>query len=62
MEHAWVAELEHELESTHHESQDWAAEVTGAWVVELLTAERATIVERGLEAVKVRQAEIKAAL
>ena len=28
MEHAQMAELEHQLESTHHESQDRAAEVT----------------------------------
>ena len=32
MEHARVAELEHQLESTHHESQDLMAEVTMARV------------------------------
>ena len=34
-----VAKLEHQLESAHRESQDWAAEVTGAWAVELLVVE-----------------------
>ena len=62
MEHTWVAELERELESTRHESQDQAAEVTGARAAELLMAERATTTERGLEATKVRQAETKVVL
>ena len=62
MEYARVIELEHELESTRRMSQDWAAEVTGARATELLVAERATAIEWGLEAVKVRQAEIEAAL
>ena len=53
MEHARVAELECELESALHESQDQAVEVIKAWVVELLIVERATAVERGLEAAKV---------
>ena len=44
-----MAELERELESTRHESQDWATEVTEAWA-----AEQATAAERGLEAAKVR--------
>ena len=57
-----VAELECELEFARRESQDQAAEVTEAWAAELLTAKRATTAERGLEAVKVRQAEIEAAL
>ena len=49
-----VAELERELEYTRHESQDQAAEVTKAWAVELLMAERATAAEKGLKAAKVR--------
>ena len=57
-----MAELEHELESAHHESQDRAVEVTEAWAVEWLAAERASATERGLEAVKVYQAEIEAML
>ena len=57
MEHARVTELERELESARHESQDRAAEVTGAWAVE-----RAIAIERGLEAVKVRYAKTEAAL
>ena len=69
MEHAWeakvsrrVTKLENELDSTHRESQGRAAEVTKAWVVELLVAERATTAEQGLEVVKVRQAETEVAL
>ena len=41
-----MAELKRELEFAHRESQDRAAE--------LLTAERATAAEQGLEAAKVR--------
>ena len=48
-----VDELEHQLESTHRESLDQAAEATGAWATELLVVERATAAERGLDAVKV---------
>ena len=55
-----VDELERQLESAHHESQDWAAEATGARAVERLTVERATTTERGLDAVKVHQVETKA--
>jgi hypothetical protein len=69
MEHAqeaemsrWVAELYHELESAHHESQDRAVEVIEAWSVELLTTERAIAAERGLEVAKVCQAETEVAL
>ena len=29
----WVDELKHQLESTHHESQDQAAEAMAAWAV-----------------------------
>ena len=36
--------------------------MTEAWMAEQLAVERATAAERGLEAVKVRQAEIEAAL
>ena len=62
MEHARVPELECQLESAWRESQDRAAEVTEARAAELLTAERATASERGLEAVKVRLVETKAML
>ena len=62
MEHARVAELERELESARHVSQDRAAEVTEAWAVELHVAEWATATERGFEAAKVLQAEIKVVL
>ena len=41
----WVDELRHQLESTHHESQDRAAEVMGARAVELRAIERATAAE-----------------
>ena len=57
-----MAKLERELESACRESQDWAIEVTEVRAVEQLTAERATAAERGLEAAKVHQAEIEAAL
>ena len=52
-----MAELEHELESAHHESQDRAVEVTEAWVVEWVTTTKWR-----LEEVKVHHAEIKVAL
>ena len=58
----WVDELRHQLESAHRESQDRAAEATGAWVAKLLEAERATAAERGLDAAKVHLVETKAAL
>ena len=58
----WVDELEHQLESTHRESQDRATEATGARAVELLAVERATIAERGLDSVKVHLEETEAAL
>ena len=45
MEHARVAELERELESTHCKSQGWAIEVNEA---------RATTAERGFETAKAR--------
>ena len=32
MEHAWVAELERQLEFACRESQDWEAKATVAWV------------------------------
>ena len=50
----WVTELEHQLESSRRESQDQAAEVTEARVVELLAVEQATAAERGLDTAKVR--------
>ena len=49
----WVTKLERKLESAHCESQDWAAEAMEAWVVALLTVERATAAEWGLDAAKV---------
>ena len=49
----WVAELEHQLESTHCESQDRAAKATEARAAELLVAERAIATERGLDTAKV---------
>ncbi|XP_066373126.1 uncharacterized protein [Miscanthus floridulus] len=62
MEHAWVAELEHQLESTRRESQDRAGEVIVVRAEEQCVAERATATERGLEAVKAHQAETEAGL
>ena len=53
----WVTELEHQLESAHCESQDWAAKA-----IELLVVERATVAERGLDAAKVHQAKTEVAL
>ena len=58
----WVDELQHQLESAHHESQGRAAEVTGAQAAELLTAERATAAEQGLDAAKVHLVETMATL
>ncbi|XP_066333791.1 uncharacterized protein [Miscanthus floridulus] len=58
----WLTELERQLESTHRESQDWATDAMEAWAVELLTVERVTAVERGLEAAKVHQVETEAVL
>ena len=49
-----VIKLERELESARCESLDWVAE--------LLTADRATAAERGLEAAKVCQVETEVAL
>ena len=54
--------LRRQLESTHRESQDRAAEAMGARAVELLAVERATAVERELDAAKVHLAKTKAAL
>ena len=58
----WVDELRHQLESAHRESQDRAAEVTGAWAAELCVVERVTTVERELDAAKVHLAETEVAL
>ena len=57
-----VDKLRHKLESTRHESQDWAAEATGARAVELRAVEWATAAERELDATKVHLAETEAAL
>ena len=40
-----VDELRHELEFAHRESQDWVAEVTGAWAAKLRAVEQATVAE-----------------
>ena len=48
-----VDDLRHQLESTRRESQDRAAEATGARVVELRAVERVTAAERELDAVKI---------
>ena len=58
----WVDELQRQLESAHHESQDRAVEATGARAVELPTAEQATPAKRELDAAKVHLAETKAVL
>ena len=58
----WVVELERQLESNSHESQDQAAEATEPRVVELLAVEQATTAERVLDAAKVHRVETEAAL
>ena len=58
----WVTELERQLESARRESQDRAAEATGARAAELLMVERATAAEWELDATKVHQAETEAVL
>ena len=58
----WVDKLRHELESARHESQDWAAEVTGAWATELRAVERATAAKQKLDAAKAHLAETEAML
>ena len=57
-----MAELEHQLESAHRESQDRVAEATVAQAAGQRAAERATAAERGLEAAKAHQAETEAEL
>ena len=58
----WVDELELQLESTRHKSQDRAAKAMGARAAELLAAEWATAAERGLTIVKVHLTETEAVL
>ena len=58
----WVAKLKRQLESARCESQDWAVETTEARAAELLSVERATTVERGLDMAKVLQLETEAML
>ena len=58
----WVNELERQLESTHRESQDRAAEATKAWAVKLLMAERAMATKQGLDVAKVHQAQTEVVL
>ena len=57
-----VNELRHQMESVCHESQDLAAETTGARATELLAVERAAAIKRELDAAKVHLAETEAAL
>lgn len=61
-EHARMVELERQLASARHESQDRAAEATVARAEGQRAAERATAAEQGLEAAKARQAETEAGL
>ena len=49
-----MAELERQLESARHESQDRVAEATAVQAEEQRAAERAIATEQGLEAVKAR--------
>ena len=58
----WVDKLRHKLESTRHESQDWATEATGARAAELCAVERATAAEQKLDMVKAHLVETEAAL
>ena len=62
MEHARMAEFERQLESTHRESLDWAAEATAVRAEGQRAAKRATAAERGLEAAKACQAETEVGL
>ena len=55
-----VDELRHRLESTHRESQNWAAEATGAREAERRVAERATAAEWELDAAKIHLVETEA--
>ena len=50
------------MESAHHESRDQVVEVMGEQVAELLAAEWATVIERGLDVAKVHLAETEAVL
>ena len=61
-EHARMAELERRVESACRESQVRVAEVAVARAEGQRAVERATAVEQGLEAAKVRQAETEAGL
>ena len=58
----WVDELRNQLESTHHESQDRAAEAMGARAVELHAVERVTPAKWELDAAKVHLAKTKVVL
>ena len=58
----WVDKLRHKLESTHSESQDWAAEAIGARAAELRAVERAMATEQKLDVAKAHLAETVAAL
>ena len=57
-----MAELEHQLESAHRESQDRTVEVTAVQAEEQRAVEWATAAELGLEALKARQAKTEAGL
>ena len=60
--HAWMAELEHRVESTRRESQDRAAEAAAGLAEGQRAAERVTATEQGLEATKAHQAKTEAEL
>ena len=62
MEHAQVAELERQLESARHESQDRAAKVSAALAEGQHVAERVTTIEWGLKVARARQAKTEAGL
>ena len=61
-EHARMAELEHRVESAHHESQDRVAELAAARAEGYRAAKRAIAAEQGLEAMKAHQAETEVGL
>jgi len=58
----WVDELWHELESACRESQDWAAEATGAQATEMRAVKQVTAAKQKLDATKAHLVETEAAL
>ena len=57
-----VNELRHQMESVCHESQDLAAETTGARAAELRAVEQATAAKQELDTAKVHLAETEVEL